>query len=335
MIRLSRKLISLAMLTALLVSTLAVAIPTASAQGGTEWSGSGWVKSATVVDLTGNSPLTQTQAFTAGHSYNVTLQIKPDTTVSNVQFQVSLLANLTQVPGQAAFFVVKSPNYAGYNRSSFTGGTKIVTFNQVADTLRLSVLFQIPTSITNQSASYNYLTGKVTRAADLTQNINALISVVVISGSSAGAFSATIEDQVIQRYLVLYNQTSNLLSSGKISQAYAPLVTSVLGEAQVLYGLGYPDEGIKTLNTITPQAFPAPPNNSLQTYLFAGLGIAVVLVILLVVIMARGRGKSGYASSVIGEVQKEMAVLEVTAAKYDRALADRLKSLRDRLGETG
>jgi len=334
MIRLSRKLISLAMLTALLVSTLAVAIPTASAQGGTEWSGTGWVKSATVVDLTGNSPLTQTQAFTAGHSYNVTLQIKPDTT-SSVQFQVSMLANLTQVPGQAAFFVVKSPNYAGYNRTSFTGGTKVVTFNQVADTLRLAILFQIPTSITNQSASYNYLTGKVTRAADLTQNTYPLISIVVIGGSSGGAFSATIEDQVIQRYLVLYNQTSNLVSSGRISQSYAPLVSSVLAEAQALYNLGYPDEGITLLNTITPQAFPTPPNNSLQTYLFAGLGIAVVLVILLVVIMARGRGKSGYASSVIGEVQKEMAVLEVTAAKYDRALADRLKSLRDRLGETG
>jgi hypothetical protein len=52
------------------------------------------------------------------------------------------------------------------------------------------------------------------------------------------------------------------------------------------------------------------------------------------VLTLRSRGRSGYSSSLIGEVQKDLAVLEVTAAKYDRAMADKLKSLRAKLSDT-
>jgi hypothetical protein len=320
---------------ALLGSSLVLAIPPASAQGGTQWSwGGSWTSSVTVADLTGNSPVAQSQAFLAGHSYNITLQISVPITQTNVQFQVSLLSNLTQAPGQSQYFVVKTPKYGGYNGSTFTGGTKVVTFSQVMGTLGISAYFQIPTTFTNQSASYAFPNAKVTRFADLTQNVNALISVVPIGGSEAGHLSATVQDQSIQRYLVLYNQTSNLVPTGKISQSYAPLVTSVLAEAQALYALGYPQQGINLLDTITPSAFPAPPNNSLTTYLIGGLGVAVVVIILLAVLMVRSRGKSGYSAGIVGEVSRDLAVLEVTAAKYDKAMADKIKSLRDKLGET-
>jgi len=331
---LTRGKIFAAALVAFLGSTLMLSLPHASAQTGPQWSTSGWVSSATVSDLTGNAPVAANQAFLAGHSYNVTLQIKVPITQSGVSFTVSVLSNLTQVQGQSQFFVVKTPNYPGYNRTAFTGGAKVVTFGQVLGTLGLSAYFQIPTTFTNQSASYAFPTGKATRFADLTQSVAALISVVPIGGSEAGSFSATVQDQTIQHYLVLYNQTSGLVSSGKISSTYAPLVNSVLAEAQVLYALGYPEEGINVLNTITPSAFPVPPNNSLTTYLIGGLGLTAVIIVLLAVLMVRSRGKSGYSSGIVGEVSRELAVLEVTAAKYDKNMADRLKALRDKLGET-
>ena len=59
----------------------------------------------------------------------------------------------------------------------------------------------------------------------------------------------------------------------------------------------------------------------------------MVVIILLAVVALRGRGRHGYSSGLLSEAQKELAVLEVTAAKYDKAMADRLKSIREKLGE--
>jgi hypothetical protein len=303
----------------------------AQSQGG--WTATGWVSGATISDLTGNAPLTQNQPLIAGHSYNTTLTIVvPNTSTSTSTFQVSL--NPKFIAALPIFWAIHTANYPGYNMTGFSSGSKLVTFNYDQGTLRLSANFQVPVNFTNPTATFVTPSGNVSQSIHLTQNNVIIVSVVPVGSTSAGAFDASISDQTIQTYLTNYNQTANLVPTGKISQTYSPLVTSILNEAQALYKLGFPDQGTALLGSITTSAFPVPPSGSLQTELLVGLAAAVVVVVLLAVMMLRSRGKSGYSVAIINEVQKELAVLEVTAAKYDRAMADKLKSLRNKLSES-
>jgi acid phosphatase family membrane protein YuiD len=183
-------------------------------------------------------------------------------------------------------------------------------------------------------ANYSTPSGNSSLQLHLPQDNVILVAVVPVGSTGTGSFSASVIDQTIQTYQNGYNQTSLLVPSGKISSSYSSLVNSILGEAQALDKLGLPDQGSNLLTALVPSAFPTPPNNSLTTDLLAGLAVAVVLVVLLAVMMLRTRGKSGYSVGIINDVQKELAVLEVTAVKYDKAMADKLKSLRDKLSES-
>lgn len=306
----------------------------AQSQGG--WTASGWVSSGTVYDLTGNANLTKDEPLVTGHDYNMTLKIVvPNTSTSTPQFQVSLNSLLEPAKGQSLFWGLHTSSYPGYNRTAFTGGSKTVTFNYVQGTVRLSAYFEVPGNFTIPVAEYATPSGNGTITLHIPQNGVIFVSVVPLRSTGTGAFSASVQDQTIQAYLNDYNQTANLVPSGKIPSVYSSLVDPILNEAQALNNLGLPDQGATLLGALVPSAFPAPPNSALVTYLVAGLAIAVIVAVLLAVLMLRSRGKSGYSSGVIGEVQKDLAVLEVTAAKYDRAMADKLKSLRDRLSETG
>lgn len=299
------------------------------------WSESGWVTSATISDLTGNSPVAQGQPLIAGHSYNATIQINvPNTSTSTPHFQVSLNSRLLEATGQSVYWVVHNPSYPGYNSSAFVGGSKTVSLNYDQGNVRISAYFQVPVNFTNPSATFVTPSGNVTESLHLPQNDVVLISVVPTGSTSTGFFSATVSDQTIQSYATNYNETSNYIPSGKIPSSYSALVNSILAEAQALDKLGLPDQGTTLLNAIVPSAFPTPPSSSLQNYLVYGLIGAVVLVILLAVVAVRSRGRSGYSGAIINDVQKDLAVLEVTAAKYDKAMADKLKSLRDKLSES-
>jgi hypothetical protein len=297
---------------------------------------SNWVSSSSIYDLTGNSNLAQGQALIAGHAYNLTLQINvPNTSTSTPYFQVSLNSKLLAAPGQSAYWTVhlSSSPYQGYNRTSFTGSLKTVTFNYIQGSVKVSAYFQIPVNFTNPSATFVTPSGNLTRQLHVPQDGVILVAVVPVGSTGTGSFSASVIDQTIQSYSADYNQSSNLIPSGKIPSAYTSLVNSIIAEAQALNSLGFPDQGTTLLNTLVPSEFPAPPNNSLFTGALVGLAAAVVVVILLAILMLRGRGKSGYSTGIIGDVQKDLAVIEVTAAKYDRAMADRLKSIRDKLSE--
>jgi hypothetical protein len=330
-----RRFVSLASVFVLLTVVTLSGTTFAQAQTSGGWNSTGWVSSGSIQDLTGNSNLAQGEALLAGHTYNMTLQINvPNTSTSTPQFQVSLNSRLLAAPGQSLYWAVHTSGYQGYNRTSFTGGSPTVTFNYVQGTVKLSAYFKVPVNFTNPSASFVTPSGNLTRQLHLSQEAVTFVAVVPVGSTGTGSFLASVEDQTIQTYLTDYNQTSNLVPSGKIPSAYSSLVNPILAEAQALYNLGFPDQGTSLLGALVPSAFPVPPSSSLQTYLLAGFAGAVVVVILLAVMMLRSRGKSGYSEGLIGEVQKDLAVLEVTAAKYDRAMADKLKSLRDKLGET-
>jgi hypothetical protein len=321
----------------LLIAVVSVSgVPFAHAQSLGGWSSNGWVTSGSVYDLTGNANLTQGQALVTGHDYNMTLKVTvPNTSTSTPQFQVSINTLLQPAKDyQSTIWALHSSAYPGYNRTSFNPGLKTVTFNYVQGTLRLSAYFKVPGNFTIPLAKYSTPSGNGTITLHLPQNGVIFVSIVPVGSTSTGYFSAPVQDQTIQAYLNQYNQTASLVPSGKIPSVYSSLVDPILNESQALNKLGLPDQGKTLLDALIPSAFPTPPNSSLQTYLLIGLAVAVILVVLLAVMMMRSRGRSGYSSSLIGEVQKDLAVLEVTAAKYDRAMADKLKSLRAKLSDT-
>jgi len=320
---------------ALIVAVTVSATTAVQAQSQTAWTSSGWVSSGTIFDLTGNSNLAQNSALIAGHSYNLTLQISvPNTSTSTPNFDVSLNSRVLAATGQSVYWAVHNPSFPGYDRAIFIPGGKTVTFNYTQGTLRLSAYFQVPVNFTTPSATFVTPSGNVTESLHLPQNSVTLVGVVPVGSTGAGSFSASVSDQTLQTYANDYNQTAGLVPSGKISSTYSSLVNSILAEAQALNKLGLPDQGTTLLNALVPSSFPVPPSSSLQTYLLVGLAAAVVVVILLAVMTIRGRGKSGYSIGIINDVQKELAVLEVTAAKYDKAMADKLKSIRDKLSES-
>ena len=310
-------------------------VPFAHGQSLGGWSSNGWVTSGTVYDLTGNANLTQGQALVTGHDYNMTLKITvPNTSTSTPQFQVSLNTFLQPANGQSLVWALHTSTYPGYNRTSFNPGLKTVTFNYVQGTVRLSAYFEVPGNFTIPVGKYTTPSGNGTITLHIPQSGVIFVSVVPVGSTSTGYFSAPVQDQTIQAYLNQYNQTANLVPSGKIPTVYSSLVNPILNESLALNKLGLPDQATTLLGALIPSAFPTPPNSSLQTYLLIGLAVAVILVVLLAVMMMRSKGRSGYSTSLIGEVQKDLAVLEVTAAKYDRAMADKLKSLRAKLSDT-
>jgi hypothetical protein len=321
--------------TALGLLTVILASSATSAYAQTTWSQSGWVSSATVADLTGTQALAQGQPLLAGHSYNVTLEVNvPSTSTSTKNFSMSLNPRLLAASGQSVFWVVHNPSYPGYNSATFVGGSKTVTMNYIQGQVHISAYFQVPVNFTTPSAVFVTPSGNVTQTLNLPQNNVVLISVVPVGTTSTGGFAASVSDQTIQSYSSNYNQTSALVPSGKIPSAYGSLVNSLLKEAQALNTLGLPDQGNTLLGAISSYTFPTPPSNSLQTELLGGLAATVIVIILLAVLVVRSRGKSGYSSTIINDVQKDLAVLEVTAAKYDKAMADKLKSVRDKLSES-
>jgi hypothetical protein len=283
-----------------------------------------WASTLSVFDITGNAALQPSEPLLAGHAYNVTLQIVVPFTQASSQFFPELNEKLL---GQGAqFWYVKTPQYAGYNASSFVPGNRTLAFSQVAGTLVLSGIFEVPVNFT--------ITGSGNFTRDFTVSDFALVTVKVTGGATVGQITTNIEDQTIQQYLTTYQVRSTLISSGKIDSAYSTVVNAILAEAQVLYSIGLPAQGTSLLNTIEPASFPAPPSTTTSTTLLVGVVVAAIVIVLLAVLLIRGRGKSGFSAGVVSEVQKELAILEVTAAKYDKQLADRLQALRNKLGET-
>jgi hypothetical protein len=77
----------------------------------------------------------------------------------------------------------------------------------------------------------------------------------------------------------------------------------------------------------------APPNPLITYALAGGLVLLLVLAILFFVMLSRSRATHGFAKDTMGEAQKELASLEIIAARYDKSLADKLRALKDKLGE--
>jgi len=282
-----------------------------------------WASVASIHDLTGGTAVQIGQPLIAGHSYNVTISIAIPFNQTSSQFQVSLNQKLQSQGAQ--FWYVQTSGYAGYNESGFTAGDKTVSFSQFQGQLVLSTEFQIPVSLTTQNASGLIL--------HFPQDNFQLITVSVSGGSQVGNITLPVQDQTTETYLNTYQQDSTLISSGKIATSYSSFVNNILAQSQSMYNAGLAVQATSLLGVLTASSFPAPPNNSTATYLGVGLVVVVVIAVVFALMALRRRGQSGMASTVITDVQKELAMLEVTATRYDKSLAERMKALRERLND--
>ena len=288
-----------------------------------------WVSSSSVHDFTGNVDVAAGQPLLAGHNYNVTLTLTVPFTQSIVNFTVSLDPSMTLSGPQ--YWYVLTPGYAGYSPASFTPGSPGVTFTQVQGTVILSAVFTIPATFTTHVL--NNSEGVPIEVRFAKPAFDLITAFVVPGGSRVGNFSLTISDDAIQTYLNTYSQKSTLISSGKIDPAYTTVVNALLSQAQKIYTSGLPVRATELLNTLNTESFPTPPSTTVFTLLMVSTVVLALVALLLALMWVRARSKHGFSGSIVSDAQKELASLEVTAGKYDKVLAERLRKLKEQLGD--
>lgn len=282
-----------------------------------------WVTVLSIRDLTDNYSLKSEQPLLAGHGYNITMSIRVPFSLPTSDFRVSLDGQM-QALGNL-FWSIATTNYTGYDPTRFTPGSRSINFKQVQGQFVLSALFTVPQDLT--VIAYDQIKLRFLKA-----NFQ-VVTVSVAGGSVVGRILVNVSDAVIEAYLISYASKSGLVSAGKIDKTYSQLVDSILQQSQDLYKSGLPEKASNLLNTLNPDAFPAPPNSSMVIALTIGVAALAVIVGIVAVLLLRTRTKLGYADNVIGGIQKELAGLEVAAAQYDKNLADKLKNIRNQLAE--
>lgn len=281
-----------------------------------------WISSSSIRDTTGNSAVAAGQPLLAGDAYNVTVEIQVPFSQQQSQFNVSLNGAVGASGSQ--YWYVLTPSYGGYNSADFVAGSKTVTFTQVQGELTLAALFSLSSNMTVVQS------GGLTLRFPL--NNFPLITIDVAGGSQVGNLSVDISDQVIQAYQQAYTAKSTYISSGKISQSYSAFVSGVLVQAQALDQEGLPAQATNLLNVLD-SPFPAPPNPFLFYAVAIAAGLFVVVGVALSLVIVRRSSKQGFMKSVVGEVERDLAGTEVKAAQYDKNLAERLRGIREKLGE--
>ena len=281
-----------------------------------------WISIVSIHDITGNLTLQGSQPLLTGHSYNLTMGVNVPFSQTASHFTLNLYVGVN-ASGNQYWYVHGS--YAGYNSSAFVAGSKVISFTQVKGVLSVSALFTLPKALTtNQQAGPTLHFNQVDFP---------IVQALVTGGAEVGTAKVTISDEVIQNYLSLYSQASTYIPTGKIDKAYTAIVGSTVAQAQSLYDKGLAIEATNLLNTLDPSVFPAPPSSTLVYALFGGVAVLAILTVVFAIMAVSSRSKRGFSSSIMGEVQRELASLEVIAVKYDRSLADKLKGLRDKLTE--
>ncbi len=301
----------------LLMSFAAVAVHPVQAQS------TNWTSVISIRDLTGDQTLAPSAPLVAGHTYNATISVSVPVGPTNSIFNVSL--NQALEPNGSQFWYLHTPGYAGYDRATFTSSLKQVTFNWKPGTLVLSAIFLVPVNLTTVTTS-----GVTLHFAKETFPLVTITS----TGGIEGTVGVPVVDQSIQTYLSDYQTASTLVSSGKVSSTYSSLLKALLAETQSMYQAGLTTQASSILESLTPSTLPSPPSSSYVSYLVGALVLLAVLAAALAMVYVRGRGKIGYSEGIVNEISRELASLEVVAGRYDKGLADQLKTLRNRLEES-
>ncbi|MEM2129693.1 MAG: hypothetical protein QXZ70_03740 [Candidatus Bathyarchaeia archaeon] len=281
-----------------------------------------WITVNSVKDLTDNVIVQGNQPLLCGHSYNVTLTVNVPFTHTTSAFEVSLYSQFNQHGSQ--FWYILS-GYGGYDPYTFTAGLRTISFKQVEGNLVLSVSFSVPQDLTKTTEG-----GLTLRK--IINNID-VVSVKIKDGTQVGSYKQNVSDPAIQRYLETYSLKSTYISQGKIDPVYSNLINGILEKSQKIYLMGLPDDALSILNNIDPSNFPAPPNNSLNLILIILVVILGVVTLLVALKLLRSRACLSDASNTASALQKELAALEISAMQYDKILAEKISSIKSRIGE--
>ena len=284
-----------------------------------------WIQMNTIKDLTGNVVLREGEHFIAGHAYNCTFTVTVPYSQEISQFEVTLSSDFTEQGPQ--YWYLLTPSYKGYDPSSWTPGSKAISFGQEEGKLIISAFFKIPLTLTvKQVENINYRL--------LKSNFMA-ISINVTGGSQVGSFKMTVSDAAIENYLTTSAKKSTLVTSGELDKAYEPFLQSIMSQAASLYNLGLVEKATEVLNIVNPTIFPVPPSNTMNTLLIAGLGVVALVAIASILLLMRARGKLTLTQSQIEDTKRELAGFEVSVARLDERLANQVKSIRMKLEEEG
>jgi hypothetical protein len=282
-----------------------------------------WVTLISLKDTTGNAGVLESQPLIAGHSYNATLEIDIPFNQTSSTFSVSLNNTMTSAGPQYWYLMTK--NYRGLVPSLYTPSEKVIMFKQIEGKIKLAVIFSIPATITIEQAegfTFRFI-----------KNNYPLVIVKVSGGSIVGEYTPNISDSAIENYLALARQKANLIPNGLIDKSYTPILNSTLTQANAIYKMGMPEKAINILNIIDPSSFPVTPSYSLQMALIIGLIVIAIIAVVGFVMYTRANSKTALKTSIIDSTRNELADIEVTAARYDEALAGRLRNLREKIGE--
>lgn len=282
-----------------------------------------WATVLSTQDMTGNVAVQEGDPLLAGHAYNLTLSVDVPFTQSLSNFTIKLDAGMASNGPQ--FWYILTPDYGGYDPTSFKPGSHSISFRQAQGEVVLAALFTVPTDFTSTVAG-----GLRLRFAKTDFQ---LITMQVTGGAIVGIVTLNISDDAIRAYVNSYAVKSTLISSGKVDAAYSTLVDDMLYQANFIYQLGLPEVATSLLNILSPEVLPAPPNPLLMMLLSGAVVVVALAAALFSILFLRVRARHGFTTGTVSEVQKELASLEVTAARYDKALADRLRSLKDKLGD--
>lgn len=287
---------------------------------------SNWTTVVSIKDLTGNALLRQGDPLLAGHTYNATIKVTVPLSQNISKFDVSL--NSAVVKNASQFWYLLTPAYPGFDKAAWTPSLRTVGFDQVQGEFELSAIFKIPVNLTVAAS------GGVT--LHFAESSFALVTLTVTGepvGTYAGEVTETVSDQSIQTFLTTYQERSTMITSGQVSASYSKLLDGALGLSQSMYKEGLTDQATALLDGFGPSTLPTPPSTSYVTYMVAGIVLLAVLAASLAIVYVRGRGKAGYSEGVMNQISRELASLEIIAGRYDKALADQLKGLREKLSE--
>ncbi|WP_338602148.1 hypothetical protein V6M85_01615 [Sulfolobus tengchongensis] len=283
---------------------------------------SSWISSIQIYDVTTASKVINTSELIAGDTYNVTLDISvPFSNPSNL-FYISLNPVLQRYGAQ--FWYILTPTYQGYNATNFKPTSYTVSFTQYTGTLVVSVVFTIPSNLTE----IGELNGIVLQKP---QQIN--IVSITVGESTVGQYTPTIVSQEILEYNQLYSKALTLIQTGQISSQYKALVQSILNNASALYSQGLVSQAISELEVINPSYFPSPPS---YTITYAVIGVAVVLAIVAVfgfIMYTRAKGNYDELDRKTKDIIKELSSMKVVAARYDKNLAEEIEKLINSLSK--
>ena len=272
-----------------------------------------------------NSPWNTNYLLTSTE-YDVTVTISvpalPSGSVSN--FTVSLNAHAEQTNSVTPFWSFKNSYAGSTNATHAETFDKNITFSAVSGQLILSGTFKIPHNATQTTSLLSNGAAVVLDSPIANQSAITVMWGNVNEGS-VGPY--TLIDVNIQTYLEDLGKVNSL----SVPSNYKSLVNEMVSNAKNLSAKGEYTAANQILLNVINYKYPAPPS-SIFLFIFIGLAIAGFAVVgVLAVLWSRAKWFKKENERKIKDAINNLASLEVSAAKYDKSLQNKIKDITESL----